>query len=101
MKWIMKHPRATGDMLGLIPSFLSDKDPRHAKEQINDNYAHGGGWSPFQGFKLEGDVFQYPEDPPLRLIAETELRGEVIRLYEHSWLVIIQPDGSWETSRVD
>jgi hypothetical protein len=36
----------------------------------------------------------YPGDPPTKLLAEARLRNEVIRFYEHSWLVVMQEDGS-------
>lgn len=101
MIWIMKHPRATIDHLGYIPDFLSESDPRPAKEQISNNYI--GGWHPMNKFKMEpdGSNMQYPGDPPLILLAETKLRDEVIKFYDCSWLAIIQPDGSFEISRLD
>jgi hypothetical protein len=43
MIWILKHPRARYDMLGFIPQFLDDADPRPAREQLHSAYAHGGG----------------------------------------------------------
>lgn len=102
MIWTMLHPKMTPEMLGFIPMFLNENDPRGAREQINANYAHGGGWQPFYGFKMLPDTsLKYPGDPPVRLLAQTKLRDEVIRYYEHSWLVVIQPDGSWEASRCD
>jgi hypothetical protein len=42
-----------------------------------------------------------PGDPPLLPIAVTMLRDEEIRFYDHSWLAIVQPDGSLEVARVD
>lgn len=102
MKWVMKHPRATIDMLGFIPDFLSEDDLRPAKEQISDNYSHGGGWKPIKKFKMNPDGnIQYPGDPPLILIAETKLRDELLKFYDGSWLAIIQPDGTFEISRLD
>jgi hypothetical protein len=102
MNWIMKHPHANMEMLGLIPEFLDERDPRPAREQIDQNYRHGGGWQPFPGFTMlpDGDL-SYPGDPPTRLIAETHLRDETIRFYDCSWLAIVQPDGTFEVSRVD
>lgn len=90
------------ELLGFIPGFLSENDPRPAREQIDSAYQHGGGWSPFEGFKMLSDGnMQYPGDPPTRLLAETKLRDEVIRFYEHSWLAIVQQNGSFEVTRVD
>jgi len=98
----LKHPRATYDHLGLIPLFLSEFDRRPAREQFHDNYSHGGGWNPFSGFTMlpSGDL-RYPGDPPTRLLAEARLRDEIIRIYEHAWVAIIQPDNSFEIARLD
>lgn len=102
MIWIAKHPQATIEMLGFLPEFLSDEDPRPAREQIDANYSHGGGWVPFKGFEmLPNGNLKYPEDPEVELIAETRLRDETIRFYNYAWLVIIQLDGSWEVARID
>jgi hypothetical protein len=100
MIWIMVHPQATPDMLGFIPSFLDENDPRSAKEQIQANYISG--WNSFQGFKLAKDGnLLYPGDPPTMLLAMTHLRSETIMFYEHAWLVIMQGDGSWDVARLD
>jgi len=102
MIWVAKHPDMTVEMLGYVPDFLNDQDPRPAKEQIDANYGHGGGWNSFPGFTmLPNGSLSYPGDPPIPVLAETKLRDETIRFYEHAWLAIIQPDGSYEISRVD
>jgi hypothetical protein len=95
------HPRMTHEALGLIPEFLSHNDTRPAAEQINTNYAHGGGWSPMRGWEMEGDCIRYPGDSLLHPLAKAKLRDEEIFLYESAWLAIRQPDGSFEVSRVD
>jgi hypothetical protein len=102
MIWTMKHPQATLDMLGTIPMMLYELDPRPAREQFDEQYKFAGGWDPFPGFTLlpNGNL-SFPGDPPTRLLAETKLRDEIIRFYEHSWVAIIQPDGSYEISRMD
>lgn len=102
MIWTMIHPKADPLMLGYIPQFLSECDPRPAREQFDSAYQHGGGWTPFQGFTMlhNGDL-GYPGDPPVELLAETQLRNETIRFYNHSWVCIIQPDGSYEICRMD
>lgn len=104
MIWMLndREPRAR-DLLGLIPSFLREADPRPAREQIDTAYAHGGGWRPFRGFTvLNGSgVIQYPGDSALEWIAAAFLRDEVIRVYPHAWVSITQPDGSTEIARMD
>lgn len=96
--------------LGLIPSFLDANDPRKASEQIEDRYSFGGGWSPLAGFKMNPDrSLQYvspgvpddEQDPPLQVLAEGKLRDETILFYRHAWVAIVQPDGSFEASRID
>lgn len=99
--WIMLNSRP--DDLGLIPSFFLDSDPRPAREQLNERYAHGGGWHPMTGFTLDSNklTLNYPEDPPLRMLAMANLHHEKIMLFEYSWMVIQQKDGSYEVGRVD
>lgn len=102
MHWKMLHPRASIEMLGVIPDFLDESDPRPAREQFNDRYGFAGGWQPFSGFKMQPDGnIAYPGDPPYGALAETKLRDELIRFYHLSWVAIIQPDGSFEVSRMD
>jgi hypothetical protein len=102
MLWIQKHKTATIKMLGFIPDFLSENDPRSAREQLDSNYPHGGGWRPQPGFAMlpNGDL-SYPGDPPFAPLAETKLRNEIIRVYHYSYVAIIQPDGSFEVCRLD
>jgi hypothetical protein len=100
MEFIPRHPNAKFDHFGYIPIFLSEDDPRPAREQFNERYVSG--WRPYQGFKLNKDeTLSYPGDPSRRPIAELRFRNERIVLYEHSWVAVIQPDGSWEVCRMD
>ena len=87
-------------MLGYIPLFLNENDPRSAREQFDTS--HPGGWSSFPGFTmLPNGNLSYPRDPDIVLLAETRLRHEVIRFYDCEWVAIIQPDGSFEIARLD
>jgi hypothetical protein len=100
MIWYLLNPRMTPEVLGFLPSFFDEDDPRPAREQIDANYQSG--WEPFSGLTmLPNGCLSYPGDPPLHPLAETKLRDEIIRFYEAEWLAIIQPDGSWEVARVD
>ena len=100
--WVPMHPGVTFEHLGFIPSFLNLSNPEPAAKQIDANYGHGGGWTPFKGFKLvEDDNLKYPGDPTTRVLYKTSLREERIFFYQHQWLRIAQPDGSWEVSRLD
>lgn len=109
--------RCTPDHLGLIPAFFMDSDPRPAVEQINDRYAHGGGWFDLKvgerGFKAadDGKKLLYPGDPPLHALAEAYLHRdhvpgnnpprERIVIYQHGFVAIYQPDGSFRVARLD
>jgi hypothetical protein len=100
--WVAKHPAANEGHLGLIPTFVSDEDPRPAREQFDQNYGFAGGWQPFAGFKMLGNGnMKYPDDPPTRLLFEAKLREETIRVYESAWVAIIQPNGEFEVCRMD
>ena len=100
MLWIPLHPAATPDMLGYIPTFLHESDPRPAAQQIAAHYV--GGWDPFPGFKLgERQQLIYPGDPPMSPLFMSTLREETIFFYDHAWLRIVQPDDTWEVSRLD
>jgi hypothetical protein len=101
MVWIRRHPKANADWhLGFIPSFLNEDDERSAREQFNENYISG--WRPMKGFKLlKNGNLKYPEDPETQLLFETHLRDETIYVYEHAWVAVVQPDGSFEVCRLD
>ena len=99
--WEMIHPKATPDMLGYVPRFLMDGDPRPAREQFEERYEFGG-WKPNRGFsKDDRDFIKYPGDPALPPIAQRMLRDERVVMYPSSLFAIIQPDGSFEIARMD
>lgn len=86
-------------IVGYLPLFLSDDDPRPAWEQFNENYVSG--WNRFDGFELDGTTLRYDGDPPMKPLAMTSLREETIYVYRSSWVMILQPDGSFEVARLD
>ena len=92
----------TPDDFGLIPLMLNEDDPSPAREQLDRQYQHGGGWQPFAGFKLlRNHSIKYPGDPELKPLAIMRLRGEMIAVYPHAWVMILQKDGSFEICRMD
>lgn len=96
------HPDATEEHLGLLPEFWSLDDPRSAREQADANYAHGGGWRPFDGFEKRSGGLRDTSGPPLLVtLAEATLRDETITIYDGAWVAITQADGSFEVSRMD
>lgn len=100
LQFIHLQPRVD---LGLLPQMWDVTDPRPARVQAADNYAHGGGWSPFKGFKFDAvkQVLTYSGDPPMRALAYAQLRDETIIVYDYAWVMILQKDGSFEISRMD
>lgn len=103
LDWQILDARAS-DMLGYIPTFVTEDDPRPAKEQFNTGYAHGGGWNPLSGWKLVDErtyKIYYPGDPAMKPIARAELRDELICVYPHAWVGVFQKDGSYEIARLD
>ena len=101
-------PRVTPDHLGLIPYFLFEDVDLPAREQFDNNYQHGGGWNPMEGWTLNSDLtLQYGDpdeegaDPPLSPYAKTMFGDELIVIYPYAWVVIQQLDGSFEVARMD
>lgn len=99
------QPNVTMDDIGLIPFWLNGDDPAPAHEQLDRNYQHGGGWRPMSGFTLHPDnTLTYEGDPPYKPIAEFVMfpaRPERVIMYKYGWVAIIQPDRSFEVSRMD
>jgi hypothetical protein len=92
------------DLVGYTPTFLDPSDPDDAVAQLHKNYAHGGGWHEFEGFTfVDGDEpkLMYPGDPPTLPVAWWQLRDERIILFDHAWVAVVQPDGSFRVSRMD
>lgn len=104
MNWHILHPRGP-ELLGFIPQFLTESDPRSVAEQFNESYAHGGGWQPFGAtqwkFNAETGSLTYPGDPSYSPVAKATLREETIWVYPHAWVCIAQADGSFEVARMD
>lgn len=90
------------EIVGYIPQWLSESDPRRARAQLDEHYKHGGGWRAFPGFTLNADnSLSYPGDPPLRALTSATFREEFIVMYRHAWVAIIQSDRSFEVCRMD
>lgn len=89
------------EMVGLIHGFLDINDERPMKEQINEHYI--GGWRPFDGFKIKQKswTIQYPGDPDMQPVAGTALHGEVLAVYPHAWVMIVDANNNVEIARMD
>lgn len=105
MPWITKHPK----VLGYMPYIVSDFDLRPFKVQINERYAHGGGWAPYgEGEwaltlnKGEPALIKYPGDPVYVERARISNRlGETLILFPYSVVALVQPDMTFEVARMD
>ena len=91
---------------GLLPMMVSEISEADAVTQLNNGYAHGGGWNDFNGFTLEkapsGEYsLAYPGDPAMLQVASAKLRDELIVLFAYDWVAVIQPDGSYRVARMD
>jgi len=102
VKMLLLQPEVTPGVFGPIPMWLDPEDPRRAAEQLNEHYAHGGGWQPFEGFKeLPDGSIVYPDAEPLRPLAAISMRDEIVVMYPYSWVMIRQKDGTFEICRMD
>lgn len=94
-------------LCGILPEFFDESDPRPARDQLHENYAHGGGVHPFKGFTLNSwrslgrAYLSYPEDPPMMEVARGFLRNETVILFESNWVAIVQPNDDHLICRVD
>jgi hypothetical protein len=86
---------------GLIPGFLDESDERGAREQFNARYI--AGWQPFEGFTFDPDteILSYPGDPPMKALSIMMFRNEIIMLFPSAWVMVLQPDNTWEICRMD
>ena len=97
---LINYKGAPIEAWGLLPTFLDDDDPSPVREQLGKGY---GSWKPFQGFELtiKPPTLTYPDDPPMRPLSAFEFRGELVLLFPHSWVLVMQKDGTWEVARMD
>lgn len=100
MTWTNEHT------LGLIPVLISAGDPRCVREQIESNYAHGGGFNPTPGFSLELGLpgkakLHYPGDPALREWGRATINEELVIVFDCAFVAIVQRDGSFAVTRMD
>ena len=91
------------EALGYLPHFLDEDNPDNCVKQLDQNYKHGGGWSKFEGFKMnmKDNSIKYPGDPPYRPLAKMKIRNETVFVYPHAWVAVVQEDGSYEIARMD
>jgi hypothetical protein len=103
MIWVQRHRSFRPEMLGIVPSFLDEADPRDAKTQLDAGYHYGGFWmGADQGVRLgDDDAMLYPDDPPQPVLAEARLRDERILFYPGEFVGVVAADGSFAVQRMD
>lgn len=106
IRWKILYHKAKIEDLGLLPDIIRGDDPHTVKEQIEERYYHGGGYRPFGEGKftlLGGDAkyLKYPGDPPFRALARLIVNGELVIVYEHDLVMIMQPHGAFVVVRMD
>lgn len=81
----------TIEHVGMIPTFLNILDRRPAVDQINEGYAHGGGWRPLSGYKMDFKNFSltFAGDTRKSPIAIIPLNDELVLVYEYGYVAII------------
>lgn len=94
------------DVVGFIPMFADEQDPKSIHDQFNINYAHGGGWHPIDGFELidkELMTLKFPGDPPLQPLVFAKFRDHhIVYVYESGIVMIYDTqDGTFEVARMD
>lgn len=87
-------------VVGYIPSFLHEGDPRPAVEQLDERYV--GGWRPFEGFEHSpvSHRLKYPGDPAMEPLAKISFRDETVYVYRYGWVGLTVGD-KFEVARLD
>ena len=72
------------------------------QDWFNEVYSHGGGWMPFSGFTLNDDnSLSYSGDPDQHPRYTMQVGEQTVCMYDGAWVCIINPDRSFEISRMD
>jgi hypothetical protein len=91
--------------MGAVPWFFDDEDPRPAAEQLNERYAHGGGFRPWgkEKWKLDAKALtiKWPGEKAMKPRAKATLHTDTLVFYDHAILAIIHEDGTFDVTRVD
>jgi hypothetical protein len=88
---------------GYIPGWLREDDPRPVREQLDSAYAQHGGYWPQEGFTYHpiSGAMSYPGDPPFMPCCTIMIRDELVIVYRHGYVAIVQADKSFVIARMD
>ena len=88
---------------GYIPGWLREDDPRPVQEQLDSAYAAQGGFRPQNGFKYfsVSGAMKFPGDPAMMPCCTIMIRDELVIIYKHGYVAIVQADKSFVIARMD
>lgn len=92
------EPDALANACGLIPHFL-DNEEEKALDCFNRHYPFGT--HELVGAEIKDGAMLYPNDPPLYPYMEVAHGNEMVYIYPHAFVAIVQPDGSSYVTRMD
>lgn len=95
---------SVSDAIGYIGDWLDTDADGGAVEQINRNYAHGGGWSDFEGFtfdKQQMALLYNGDEPTYALAGAVFSQEEFVMVFEHGWVAVMNRNGSMRVARID
>ena len=89
------------DMWGLIPSFLNEASDAPTIKQLDAGQP--GGWRKFDGFTFDAkhEILSYPGDPPMKAMSKILFNNDIIMLFPHAWVLVLNADNRWEVARMD
>lgn len=87
-------------LLGSVPNWL-EFGTGPAKEIFQRHYI--GGWHPAAlSWAMDEDgTLHYPGDPAMKPLVRIRRDSEEVFQYQHSWVAIRYPDGTFEVDRMD
>lgn len=107
--WHIQEQRFSPKMLGFLPDLISNLYPGNVAEQLERNYAHGGGYRDLTKlepgkwtFNKRNKTLRYRgESDIFNPLASVQIKDEMVYFYKYSLLAIVKPDGSFAVTRVD
>lgn len=104
LEWDILHPNASQHHLGYTVQWIDPNNPEPLRVQLDKNYRHGGGYTPFQGHTLTDTLsLAYPGDPLVQPYWLCKFRDEEwLIVYPHAWFLILNPKTRvWVVARMD
>lgn len=87
--WVQPNGDIEIERIGILDEIFVPADPRPARAQVEERYAHGGGWSPIDALELrDGKCFSRLDDESWSETAHTEINGETIRLFPYGIVAV-------------